>query len=107
MAPMHWKDGLRYTTTMHGELSVEHGGVCLMVWWHVNSWELGLLMMYHVPILLDPILTYLLQCPMLYVMAQRDVYRTVMQGLDPEFPVLVPITMMLDLCGLMPVSVLA
>ena len=104
MAPMHWKDGLRYTTTMHGELSVEYGGVCLMVWWRVNSWELGLLMMSHVPIHLDPILTYLLQCPMPYALAQRDVYRTVAEDLDLELTAVVPTIMMWDLYVLMLVS---
>ena len=43
---------------------------------------------------------------MLYVMVQRDVYRTVVEDLDLMLPVAVRTMMMLDLCVLMQVSVL-
>ena len=43
---------------------------------------------------------------MLYVMVQRDVYRTVVEDLDLMLTVVVRTIMMLDLCVLMQVSLL-
>ena len=63
-------------------------------------------MISHVSIHLDLILTSPLLCPMLYVMVQRDVYRTVVEDLDLMLTVAVRTIMMLDLCVLMQVSVL-